>query len=146
MCLFCSWRMNATQSFLYAVFKHLTVHNVGSIHKKLQVLYGIHNCGYWVSGKAGQTPTMNLSWLPEGRLWLQNTLLLELETVHDSAQLDFIHERCFWTSTMYHFSALSHMWLTCLLHPWTPRMWPWIPDFSITIVLSYAATLKLLVI
>jgi len=27
--------MNATQSLLYAVFKYLTVRNVGSIHKKL---------------------------------------------------------------------------------------------------------------
>ena len=72
-------------------------------------------------------------------------MLLELETVRDSAQLDFIHERRFWTSSIYHFSTLSRMWLACLLHPWTPRMQPRIPDFSITIVLSYAATLKLLV-
>jgi len=35
--------MTATDSLLYAVFEHLTVHNVGSILKKLQVLYGIHN-------------------------------------------------------------------------------------------------------
>jgi hypothetical protein len=65
--------MNATQSLLYAVFKQLTVHNVGGTHKKLQVLYGIHNCGYRVSGKAGQTPTMDLSWLPVGQLQMQNT-------------------------------------------------------------------------
>jgi hypothetical protein len=68
---------------------------VGSIHKKLQVLYGIHNLATASMEKQNKHPRWIYLGCQMDSCDYETHLLLELETVHDSAQLDFIHERCF---------------------------------------------------
>lgn len=145
MCLLCSWRMNATQS--YMLFLHILQYIMWEAYIECcRCCMGFVTVATELVEKQDKHPRWNYFVCQMDSCDYKTHLLLELETMCDSAQLDFIHGRCFWTSTIYHFSTLSHMWLACLLRPWIPRMQPWIKDFSILIVFSYAAILKLLVI